>query len=174
MYVRHKSASARRAWELACLRSAGHRQQDLQVWCVRNTEAFDLRTAAQPIAGKPAPTPSGQNQKRMCPTPIRSWPGIWAGSKACMPDTNPLRPEGIWAGLKARISDTNPLRPEGRGSWLACDLPGTGSKTSKCGVSGIPRRLISGLLRSPSQASQFPRPPGRSKSAYVRLQSAFC
>ena len=54
---------------------------------------------------------------------------------------------------------------EGRGSWLACDLPRSGSESCECDISDTPRRLVVGLLRNPSSTSQLLRPPGRSGAA---------
>jgi hypothetical protein len=55
------------------------------------------------------------------------------------------------------------LCPEGVGVRLADDLPGTGSKPCWLGVSEEPHPLISGLLRSPSSASQTPTPSGQNQ-----------
>jgi hypothetical protein len=53
-----------KAWELACRRSAAKRQSMLSMRWIRKSELPGFATAAQPIADKSTPTPSGQNQKR--------------------------------------------------------------------------------------------------------------
>ncbi|WP_218568439.1 hypothetical protein, partial [Pseudomonas sp. LS-2] len=68
------------------------------------------------------------------------------------------------------------ILPEGRGSWLACDLPGTGSKFSAC-ASNKSGSLILRLLRSRSPTSQAPMAFGQKHPTHCRpaeMRRHFC
>jgi hypothetical protein len=69
--------------------------------------------------------------------------------------------------LLARVSNAGPwsapASAEGVGGWLANDLTRSGSKPGRHNLPDTPRRLISGLLRSPSSASRTPTAFGQNQ-----------
>ena len=78
---------------------------------------------------------------------------------------NKLAPTGSWICRRCCGDAGFRFWAEPVGAVLAGDLARSGSKTCACGKADLPRRLISGPLRSPSSASQTPTPCGQKRIA---------
>ncbi|SDH19650.1 hypothetical protein SAMN05216605_10536 [Pseudomonas abietaniphila] len=159
-----RNVGARLLWA-ALGRSAGNRQQDLCMRYVRHhrVASFCYRCAAD----------RGQ---------ARSY-GLRPESKAANPPQSRAWPEGTHV-----MPGTALLLPGRRRSALARDLPGTGSKTGACGMSGITEssdfataaRQIAGK-RAPTASGQNQKPrtllnpePGRRERTLCLAQPCFC